>query len=160
MKQNLLSRRNVLLGAGSFVLGAATAGVVGVTFREEVKRLLGFNRPTTGRVVQAAAADDGWLLTEDDRRAFEAADRVASSEVLVLRDAVDIPGGDYESFRAESLQACVSACEAQSECDAFTYASASHGTESKRRMCWLKKGQASSPVTGATHYVSGRRSGW
>ena len=67
MKPNILSRRSVLVGFGGFILGGATAGFVGVKFRNELRSLLGASRPSVAQLGAVAGSDDGWLLTEEDR---------------------------------------------------------------------------------------------
>jgi len=76
----MLSRRNLLFGTGGFVLGGAVAGVAGIKYRNELKEILGFTRPTTQRLVQLSDEDDGWLLDEEERAAFEQAEKPAADE--------------------------------------------------------------------------------
>jgi hypothetical protein len=66
-------------------------------------------------------APSGWILTEKDLDAFAEADKVVSSDQLVTLDNSDILGsGDYQAMRVHSLGECVTSCEQDSKCQAFT----------------------------------------
>ncbi len=160
MRHKILTRRTLLFGMGGFVFGSALTGVIGFRYRNELRRLLGQERATAARVFAANVGDDGWLLSPDERAELEEQDEIVVSDVLEIRDAVDLPGGDYDSFRALSLQDCVSSCESQKECSAFTYARVSHPVKTKRKMCWLKGSVKSKPIISSPHYVSGRKGEW
>lgn len=151
-----ISRRDVVLGAGGFALGGILAVMAGLGYREYRRGKNGYGKPRSLAKVRPDA-DDGWLLTTDDRLEFAAGDRLVESDVLEIRDAVDLPGGDIREFRASELQDCVSACESDKGCKAFTFARSSHPTPAKRRMCWLKDDTTGPPVTDTAAYVSGRR---
>lgn len=76
----MLSRRNLIFGTGGFVLGGAITAVAGIKFRNELKEILGFTRPTTLRLVQLSDEDDGWLLSEEERTEYEQFRQPASIE--------------------------------------------------------------------------------
>ncbi|MCK7615564.1 PAN domain-containing protein [Roseibium sediminicola] len=158
MKKAPLSRRDLLLGFTGIAVGGAVATAVGLTFRSQIKKLVGL--PGTPQDRTLPTYDDGWLLTEQEWAAFQDADTAVTSDILEVRDNVDIPGGDYDELKVSSVQECVTACEQDSSCKAFTYARASHSDSGKRRACWLKSGSTGTPVTGDSRYVSGRRDGW
>lgn len=154
------SRRRLLVGGGVALAGAAVAAV-GWPDRPQLRRWLsplgirlGEDRPEP-----APAGDDGWLLTAEERAALERADAMVTSEVLELRDAVELRGANFAERGVDDLQACVTACEEDARCAAFTYARASHPNAARRRMCRLKAGRGE-PVGGRPHHVSGRRDGW
>ncbi|WP_460082807.1 PAN/Apple domain-containing protein [Roseibium sp. LAB1] len=153
-----VSRRDFLLGVGGVAIGGAVATAVGLTFRAEIKKIIGLPGLPEDRTLPTY--DDGWLLTEEEWETFQNADKAVTSEILEIRDNVDIPGGDYEEVKVNSVQECVTACEEDSSCKAFTYARASHSDSKKRRACWLKSGSTGTPSTGDSRYLSGRRDGW
>lgn len=156
MKPPRPSRRDVLFGLGGVLVGGAVATAAGLAYREYRRRRGSAGPPNYVR----PPADDGWLINADERRAASSGDALVSSADLDIRDAVDIPGGDYEAFHAGGLSECVSACEADENCRAFTYARSTHFAEDKRGMCWLKSGDTQPAVENAAAYVSGRRGGW
>lgn len=143
-----LTRRALLLATGSAALLAGMAWGPALRAQEA--------EPRRGLRVQSAF-DDGWLLTEEDRAAYAAADTLVESETFDLRDGADLPGGDIGAFRSSGLGDCLAACEADSDCRAFTFARSSHPAVSDRRMCWIKGAGTGSPVTGLDMFVSGIR---
>lgn len=151
-----VSRRDVLFGIGGFTVGGALAVAAGLSYRA-YRRRTGTppKKPAISKV-----DDGGWLITEEERAEIASADALVESDVLAIRDAVDIPGGDYSSLRVANLGECVSACEADTSCEAFTYARNTHNNPDKRRMCWMKQGEMFDPIPDRTVYVSGRRDGW
>ena len=62
-----------------------------------------------------------------------AQDAVPERRLILHRD-VDFPGGDLRSIFDTSLEACESACLAQTQCGAFTY-------NTRNSSCFLKSGQ-------------------
>lgn len=160
MRRPRLSRRGLLLGGGGVLAGAAAAAVAWPD-RPQLRRWLSplGIRLSEERPEPAPAADDGWLLTTEERAALERADAAAASEVLALRDGVELEGDAYDERRVADLQACVAACEADARCAAFTYARASHPRAGERRRCRLTS-EVGEPVSGRPHHVSGRRGGW
>lgn len=152
-----ISRREALLGIAGFAIGSGVVSVAGARFREQQRQTLLAERT---RITVSRIGTDGWLISEEERAAIADADAFRTSEILDVRDAVDLPGGDYQAMRVGSLGECIEACEGDENCAAFTYARASHAVEDKRRMCWLKGGQTGAPVTDTAAYVSGRRDGW
>ncbi len=160
MRRPRLSRRGLLLGGGVALAGAAAAAVAWPD-RPQLRRWLsplgirlGDERPEP-----APAYDDGWLLTAEERAALERADASAASEVLELRDGVELRSEPYDARRVADLQACVAACEEDARCAAFTYARASHPSAGERRRCRLTA-EPGEPVSRRPHHVSGRRGGW
>ena len=101
--------------------------------------------------------DNGWLLTEEDLAEYAAGDAMVHSDDIVLREGTDIPGGDTRGFRAGSLEECVSACEGDEACRAFTFARSTHPSSRKKRMCWIKGQGFSAPINTPGYYVSGIR---
>ncbi|MEO1680902.1 MAG: PAN domain-containing protein [Pseudomonadota bacterium] len=159
----VISRRSALFALGGAVVGGGIATAVGLSFRSEIKRLLGLGgggAETLLSAVKSAGADDGWLLTEEDRAELARRDSDAQSDVMEVRAHVELHGGDYSSRRMRSLQECVSTCEAEARCQTFTFSQSTHPDEGKRQMCWLKEETGLPAVTDAAHYVSGTKAGW
>ena len=150
------SRRELLAGVGGMVVAGAVATTAGLTFWKTSRHRLETVQPPRA----AVSADDGWIITAEERRMALDGGPVVSSDILDIRDAVDLPGGDFSSLSVANLSECVMACEKDERCQAFTYARAAHHNEQKRRMCWLKTRDTQPPVTNAAAYVSGRRGRW
>ncbi len=150
-----LTRRDLFAAVGGIVLGGAIATTAGLSYRAYRKSL----RTQVPKEIKPAD-EGGWVLSSNDRKEIVAVDQAAESNVLAVRKEVDIPGGDYERFEAGSLQNCVTKCEQDKSCKAFTYAGSRHPVPEKRRVCWLKGSSTDDPVLKAKHYVSGRRGTW
>lgn len=50
---------------------------------------------------------------------------------ITVIEKTDLPGGDYKRLSGMDFETCVSACEADSQCAAFTFAR-------RQQICWLK----------------------
>ncbi|TCM86967.1 PAN domain-containing protein [Rhodovulum steppense] len=155
-----LTRRELLSGIAGFALGSAVVALAGSVYRDYRRKDRVARQQVAAPAHPPTLDDDGWLLTAEDREEFLAGDDLMSSDMLQIRDAVDIPGGDYAAFRVVGLGDCVRACEADSQCAAFTFARSSHPLPNKRRMCWLKGAGTAAPVVDLPAYVSGRRGNW
>lgn len=150
-----LSRRDFLTFLIGGTLGGAVATTTGLTYYYTKLKPRNLDMRA---VSQPLPADDEWLLTEADLEAFAEADRMVDSTELTMLDNTDIPGsGDFQSMRVRNLGECVSACEANSDCQAFTYARSTHALPAKRQMCWLKSEEPQTLVSELSTYVSGRR---
>lgn len=146
-----LMRRDflTLLIGGS--VGGAVAMATGLTYY--YTRI----RWSPPRVSNDAVPSD-WILTEKDLEIFAEADKAVSSDQLVILDNSDIPGsGDYQAKRVQNLGECVTSCEQDSKCQAFTYARSTHELPGKRQMCWLKTDKPEKIITDLVTYVSGHR---
>jgi hypothetical protein len=145
-----LKRRDFLTFLIGGSIGGAAATATGLTYYFTVVK----RRP---RVSNHSAPGD-WILTEKDLEAFAEADNAVSSDQLVILDNSDIPGsGDYQSMRVHNMGECVTSCEQDSKCQAFTYARSTHELPAKRQMCWLKADKPEKIVNGLVTYVSGHR---
>lgn len=152
----ILSRRGLLAGLGGFMVGGAVATATGLGLYRYRQR----NRPKKRKRLQVKTArSDSWILTEADREAITAGDQLVSSDQLEILDNIDIPGsGDYSAMRVSGLGDCVAACEADTECEAFTFARSTHPRGRKRQMCWLKGDAPDAEIfVSDSAYVSGLR---
>lgn len=156
MSTSKLTRRNVLWGLGGVMTGGAVATSTGLGLW--YLRRLEQTRRRNQRVSRAKPTD-GWVLTEADHQAIQQSDALVTSDTLDVLDQVDFVGGDYAEKAVTSLQDCMSACEADTQCEAFTYARSSHTVSTKRQICWLKTNVPETRVENAWHYVSGIRKG-
>ncbi|MEM9248491.1 MAG: PAN domain-containing protein [Pseudomonadota bacterium] len=157
--RRILSRRDALFALGGFAAGGAL--ILGGTRSLRLARERAFAEEQARRAVRVVRlADDGWLLSDEERAALAERDALRDSDVLEIRDAVDLPGGDFAEERVTSLDACITSCEEDARCMAFTYARTSHPLPEKRQMCWLKSAETAPAVTDTPVYVSGRRDGW
>ena len=75
-----------------------------------------------GTVVGNAKTDTGFRPT--------IAQRLRRSEITVV-ERTDMPGNDIRDISGITFDGCISACEAEQECKAFTYAR-------RAKQCWLK----------------------
>jgi hypothetical protein len=57
---------------------------------------------------------------------------------FTIMERTDIPGGDYRKLSLAEFSDCLSACEADRSCEAFTFVK-------KKSVCWLK-GSVSTPI--------------
>ena len=147
-----LSRRRFLAALGGFVAGGALPTSAGLGYYYGRRR-------RTRAVKVKLTREDNWILTEADREAIAAGDKLVNSDMLEILDNIDIPGGgDYRSTRVSGLGDCVEACEADTQCKAFTFARSNHPLPRKRQMCWLKAETPNRTVSSIS-YVSGRRLG-
>ena len=151
-----LQRRGFLLGSIGFVAGGSLATVTGLGAYYYRRRNAGA-RLAINRNDLAASLDD-WILTEEDMEILADLEAIPTSETLEILDDVDIPGaGDYRSERVSGIDQCVSMCEDDDNCDAFTFARLSHPLENKRHMCWLKGDRNPETLLSDIFYISGRR---
>jgi hypothetical protein len=149
----MTSRRNFLFGVVGFGLGGAlaTATGLGVYYYRRSRRQVPW-------IVRDSASLEEWVLTESDFNALAELDGVPGSEALQIMDNVDIPAsGDFRAERVSSARECVAACEADEQCNAFTFARLSHPQEHKRHMCWLKENGKPDRLVDDVHYISGLR---
>jgi hypothetical protein len=65
----------------------------------------------------------------------------ATTEDIVELAGVDFMGGDLKNFKTNvgGVDQCEEACEAELNCNAYTYAKTSHPIPSKQGHCWLKQ---------------------
>lgn len=150
-----LTRRDFLGFVAGGTVGGAVATATGLTYYYKVVKW----RPGKPRLAPEPS-DGGWILSQEDLDAFAEADRLVESDTLTMLDNADIPGsGDYKSMRVRNLGECVTACEEDSQCQAFTYARSTHELPRKRQMCWLKENKPEEEriVTDLLTYVSGQR---
>lgn len=150
-----LSRRSILAGLGGFMVGGALATATGLglyRYRQQNRA-----RNTQRRI--RSVRQDNWILTEADRAGIAEGDKLVSSDQLEILDNIDIPGsGDYSATRVTGLGDCVAACEADTDCEAFTFARSNHALPRKRQMCWLKGDAPDAEIfVSDKTYVSGRR---
>jgi hypothetical protein len=145
-----LMRRDFLTFLIGGSIGGAAATATGLTYYFTIVK----RRPRLSN----HGAPSGWILTEKDLDAFAEADKVVSSDQLVILDNSDIPGsGYYQAMRVQNLGECVTSCEQDSKCQAFTYARSTHELPAKRKMCWLKADKPGKIVNDLATYVSGHR---
>jgi len=157
-----LKRRGFLFGSIGFVAGGALATATGLGayyYRRRQRRLNAGAAPAINwNNGSAGLGLDDWVLTEEDLDMLAELEAVPTSEKLELLDDVDIPGaGDYRSERVSGIDQCVSMCENDGECNAFTFARLSHPLEDKRHMCWLKRDRNPETLVSDIFYISGRR---
>lgn len=150
-----MSRRDLLVGALGFGVGGvlATATGLGYYFHRRAARS-NAQRPT----VPVSTGIDDWVLTEADRREAANRDDMPDNAVLDLLDNVDISGGgDIRDLRVNEVGECISACENDKQCNAFTFARLSHPITEKRHMCWIKSDRDPPTRILDVHYISGLR---
>jgi hypothetical protein len=136
-----------LIGGG---IGGAAATAMGLTYYYKVVKWY-------PRFSDHGAPSD-WILTEKDLEAFAEADKAVSSDQLVILDNSDILGDSgYQAMRVHNLGECVTSCEQDSKCKAFTYARSTHEHPAKRQMCWLNADKPEKIVNDLATYVSGHR---
>ena len=74
-----------------------------------------------------------------------------------LTERLDYLGGDVAAFRAMSSGDCAAACDSDPACTRFTYATTTHATVAKRKMCWLKNDEIEASRANSGAYISGQK---
>lgn len=152
-----LERRELLIAGLGFGVGGALATTTGLGYYyvRRARRLA--NAPV--RQVMRVPSDtsvENWVLTDDDRQVLEQSDGLPESQTLEILDNVDIPGsGDLRAEDVSSVSQCIAACEADDQCNAFTFARMSHPLAEKRHKCWLKSQKNPERRIIDVNYISG-----
>ena len=153
---NLRRRELLVAGVGFGVGGAlATATGLGAYYVRRSRRLA---KPSVRQVRRkpSDSALDNWVLTDADRQTLVESDGLPQSQTLEILDNVDIPGaGDLRAEDVSSVSQCVAACEADDQCNAFTFARLSHPIDNKRHKCWLKSEKNPQRRVTDINYISG-----
>ncbi|MEL6324830.1 MAG: PAN domain-containing protein [Pseudomonadota bacterium] len=161
MTQFDFTRRELLLGAGGVVAGGAVATVTGLSAYYLRKRGQRNYQAAASAVDAGVVTQTAWIITPEDEAALAKAradgDRLIESETFALEEGTDYYGGDLGEQRVNSLGDCVEACEADPDCQKFTYAVSTHPLADKRQMCWTKKARVSRTLRDQEGYISGRR---
>jgi hypothetical protein len=139
------------------MIGAAVgAGVVGLAGVGVYLRAAS-HAPTLWDSPANAESGWGWVMSPQDWRAMAKAERIPAGDAFEIHDGATYAGGEYGGERVSSVRECVQLCEADENCDAFSYARASHPNQSERMQCVLKHGDALTLNESAPNYISGRR---
>jgi hypothetical protein len=134
---------------------AAAAGVVGlagvgVYLNRGSHQAAPFDSP------EGATSGWGWVMSPQDWRAMTKGERMRAGDVFEMHEGARYSGGDYGGGRVSSVRECAELCEADENCDAFSYARATHPIQSERMQCVLKQGELTLTES-AGNYISGRR---
>jgi|GEM_PF-6366295 len=150
-----LTRREGLLAIASVFAGGIVATVS--NFSIQNARQSQFAAPNFPDI-DLQARGTGWILSEEDMAALTRLDDATIDEArFETFDRVDYYGGDVASFRAVNSADCAAACDADSDCTRFTYATKAHEVTGKRRMCWLKDDTIEGTRRDAGAYLSGQK---
>lgn len=156
---NKMSRREFFFGVAGAVVGGAAATATGLGAYSYLKAR-GYQATRTG-LNEAITAQDGWMITMEDRSKLAALqvnkDEIVTNDAFEFVERSNIGGEDIKSFRATSFGECVEACQADTACQKFTYATSKHDSSDERQMCRLKDSSNAKTVENATNYISGRR---
>lgn len=148
-------RRAFLFGFASFGVGAAAMMATDFALNASAKERT--VTPPQPRYFDDTGVRD-WVLTDGDFDVLATQDGLPRSSTLSLMDNADIPGGgDFREARMSNVTECVTACEEDEACNAFTYARLSHPRADKRNMCWLKSEGDAERAVDSIHYISGVR---
>ncbi len=148
-----MNRRDVLFGALGFAVGGALAAGTGLGYMFYRRATLA---KAKGRRTVVSDSLDDWVLTDADRTALaHSADQAGP---LMMLNNVDLPGaGDIRSAQVTDVAECAALCEADANCNAFTFARPSHPKVEKRNKCWIKSDQTPPKKVVDIHYISGLR---
>ncbi|MEO0946080.1 MAG: PAN domain-containing protein [Pseudomonadota bacterium] len=150
-----MNRRELIIAALGLGIGGSLATGTGLGYYYYRRS----QRQVNVRQVRRKASDsavDNWLLTDADHAALAERNDLPSSDAIQILENVDIPGaGDLRSERVANVSECVAACEADDQCNAFTFARISHPETEKRHMCWIKGQENPERQLMNIHYISG-----
>ena len=140
------------VGTVSFCIGGALTAATGLGYY-----YLQQERQAVPSQVRESGGEE-WVLTEADYQEMAVRNALPKSQTLELLDNVDIPGaGDLRAEKVSGISECVASCEADEDCNAFTFARMSHPLKDKRHMCWIKSERNPERLVSDFYYISGRK---
>ena len=150
-----LTRREGLLA----IIGVVAGGIVANASNFAVTAL---DRTTSGPSpvtnFEPASLGMGWVLSEADLAELGTlGTEPIDATRFEVAEGVDYLGGDVGAFRAIGSSDCAAACDTDSDCTRFTYATTRHEVVGKRKMCWLKNDEILDSRNNAGAYISGRK---